>query len=202
MRTSMFLADLRLGRKYGFIFGGVVIGICALLLAVLGAWFYFFNEDRDLVRSDGTAIAPLEAYVPAAYETFYCFHLGPDECSDFAAFAEFVSDSPVEFTYQPFGESGPGSSNGDGTYTVSLDSSLSDQEWQEIGRSVTLDGTAQGENLTLDDVRLDGSSAAAAVPRAGGDDVQLSMEFEHSGDPEDPSDVRVLSVKYGEGVTS
>lgn len=199
---SMFLADLRIGRKYGIIFGSVIMAACALVLAVIGVWFYFFNEDRDLVRSDGTTIVPLEIYVPATYETFQCFHIGPDQCEQFDNYAEFVSETPVEFTYPPFNEDGPGKSNGDGTNTVTLDASLSDEEWQEIGRGVTLDGTAQGESLTPEEVALNGSVAEAAVPLSDGDSARLSMEFEHSGGPEDPSNVQVLAVRYEESEQS
>lgn len=193
----MFLYDLRKGRKLGFLAIAAFLLFCTLCLSVVAVWHHFFNPNRDLLNAGGMPTTPLEMYVPATYETFDCFATGPSECERFDEYVASVSASPVAFTYTPISDDDPGELNADGTRTITLDPTLTDEQWQALGTAVTQDQTLQGAQISPEEVTLDGPVATAHVPSGtDGKTTPVRIEFQIAGSTEDPSNVRVVSVVY------
>lgn len=196
----MFLYDLRRGRKWGLLAIAAFIVFCTVCISVVAAWHHFLNPNRDMLNAGGMPATPLELYVPATYETFGCLAAGPSDCDRFDDYVSSVSASPVAFTYSPLREDDPGNPNADGTHTITLDSTLTPEQWQALGTAVTQNQTLQGTQINPEEVALDGSVATVEVPSsaADGEPSTARIEFEFTGSAEDPSTVRVIGVTYDE----
>lgn len=197
---SMLLYDIKKGRKFTITYLTAIFAVCVLILGFLAFWYYKLNPTRDQMGTDGLPKVALTHYVPATYETFDCLAEGPAECGDFETYVESLSSSPVAFTYTPNDKTDPGTGNGDGTRTLTLDSGLSANEWTAVGKAVTQDSSLNGAQINPDDVSIDGSVATTSVARrSGGGAATAHITFQFSGSADNPSSVRVTGVTYGEG---
>lgn len=197
---SMLLYDIKKGRKYAIIYIASIFGIAVLILAIIAVWYYKLNPNRDQLGTDGRPKVALSHYVPATYETFGCLGEGPGKCDDFESYVESLTRSPVAFTYTPISEADPGTGNANGTRTITLDSSLSQGDWTAVGKAVTQNNSLAGAQISPDAVSIDGSVVTASVAHKNGDagSVTAQLTFQFSGSSDDPSDVRVTGVTYGQ----
>lgn len=195
---SMFLYDLRKGRKFGVLTILALVGFCTICVGFVAVWYQFLNPDRDSLDAGGMPKVPLEMYVPATYEAFGCFADGPSVCEQFPEYVESVSASPVAFTYTPRTDSDPGTLNADGTRTITLDDALTPEQWQAVGAAVTQGQTLQGTQVNTDDADIDGSIVIADIPSTSDpqNTTQAHIEFQFAGNADNPSSVRVVSVIY------
>lgn len=196
---SMLMYDIRQGRRW---IAGWLIALLLFFTACItavGVWHKFFNPAQDLMTDGGELKVGVEAYATGTFEVFECISRG-QECPEFDSATESMSSMATTFTYTPIeAEGAPGTSNSDGTRSVMLDE-LSKSEWQTVGKAVTRDGDLPMQAIQPDRFKISGSDAAFTVPARDGEPaLKGTVTVEHSGSAEEPENVQVTAVTYGDG---
>lgn len=196
---SMILYDIKQGKKWLMFWGVCAVAFFVVVGSATAIWHKVANPNQDLVGDQGRPQVGLDVYATATFEVFDCIAEG-SACDRFDSAKESLTDMTAEFEYTPFpGVKSPGKAGPDGTKSVALDS-LSDKEWQQVGRAVMRDGQVTTRDVAPERMKVHESDAHFSISSdADQHAVKGVVGFESSGKAQDPTEVHLLSVTYSEG---
>lgn len=156
------------------------------IVLILSGYFIYMLLDNRGMGEDIAEQIPLESLVAAHVQSFNCIHDGPDECEVYNEATDYlVRTSPEEgMTYTPLNEDDPGEVQEDGTHLVVLSGDLSEDEWEALAESATLNGEANTSTVTENTVEPVSETAGQFLFSDSDDQQwlgQVELELNDSG---------------------